>query len=70
MGAALMEAFAPMIMALLVIALIFAPAALASRYNRNPLGWFLLGIISTPILALVILLFIGKVDMTTGGVTS
>ena len=55
---------APTILALLAVVVFLLPIMLATRYNRNPLGWFLVGLVASPFLAIIILLFIGEVDNT------
>lgn len=42
------------------IAINIIPAVMAKRRGRNPILWFLLGLIATPILAIILLLVLGN----------
>ena len=50
--------------------LFFAIYMLAKSKNRNPIGWILLGIPTSPILMLIILLFMKKLPKQRGQVTT
>ena len=50
--------------------LFFAIYMLAKSKNRNPIGWILLGIPTSPILMLIILLFMKKLPKQRGQVTA
>ena len=50
--------------------LFFAIYMLAKSKNRNPIGWILLGIATSPILMLIILLFMKKLPKQRGQVTT
>ena len=49
--------------------LFFAIYMLAKSKNRNPIGWILLGIPTSPILILIILLFMKKLPKQRGQAT-
>ena len=50
--------------------LFFAIYMLAKSKNRNPIGWILLGIPTSPILMLIILIFMKKLPKQRGQVTT
>lgn len=51
--------FIVLLMLSICIALCVIPAVMAKRRGRNPVLWFLLGIVTTPILAVILLLILG-----------
>ena len=51
-----MEAIIALLILGAVIGLYLAPAIMASNRGRNPLGWLLIGLMFTPVLAIVLLL--------------